>query len=326
MSCDRRQGLLFGWILASLLAACSGVSTQTGHKEALSRDDGATHVETELDGSLQNPAWSPDGRSLLITRFDNGYNREPSDLYTIDLSSHQAAVLVADGNGNVNLPGSSWHEGTGKIVFSSSRDPHDEIFIIDERGKPGDEENITYREAWVSYEPSFSPDGEWIVFESHVLDVEGNGVVTKFRIDGSAPYEALTGEEGDARQPNWSPAGDLILYQSFFNDQWEIWVMNADGSAHRQITRGLGNKTDASFSPDGQWIVYSHEGPGEDNANLYIVPLFEGEPTRVTYFEGYDGAPSWSPDGKQIAFESYPGDPDDSEGTTIWIIDVPLRR
>ncbi len=33
--------------------------------------------------------------------------------------------------------------------------------------------------------------------------------------------------------------------------------------------------------------------------------------------------PAWSPDGKRIAFESYPRDPDYSSGTTLWIIDVP---
>ena len=58
-------------------------------------------------------------------------------------------------------------------------------------------------------------------------------------------------------------------------------------------------------------------------ANLFIVPVSGDDPIRVTYYEGYDGAPSWSPDGNRIAFESYPGEPDSSVGTTLWIIDVP---
>jgi TolB protein len=48
-----------------------------------------------------------------------------------------------------------------------------------------------------------------------------------------------------------------------------------------------------------------------------------GNAARTTHYEGYDSAPSWSPDGNKIAFESYPGDPDDSSGTSLLIIDVP---
>ena len=102
-----------------------------------------------------------------------------------------------------------------------------------------------------------------------------------------------------------------------------MWVMNADGTNHRKITSGAGDKTDASFSPDGQWIVYSSDEEGNESANLFIIPVSGGNPIRVTHYDGYDGAPSWSPDGNKIAFESYAGDPEGSGGTTLWVIDVP---
>lgn len=100
------------------------------------RNDGAYKVNVSQSGSLQNPVWSPDGKSILFTRFRNGYNKEPADLLIIDLESKFIRTLVSDGSGNVNLPGSSWNQITHKIVFSSSREPHDEIFIIDENGNP----------------------------------------------------------------------------------------------------------------------------------------------------------------------------------------------
>jgi TolB protein len=175
----------------------------------------------------------------------------------------------------------------------------------------------------MGYEPTFSPDGEWVVFESHVVDQEDNGVITRFRVDGSGDYEALTGGNDDCRQPNWSPAGDKILYQRFDGSRWEIWVMNDDGTGAQQITSGSGDKTDASFSPDGDWIVYSSDEGELDLANLFVIPTVGGESQRVTEWDGYDGAPSWSPDGSRIAFESFPGDPDDSSGTRLYVIDAP---
>ena len=287
------------------------------------RDDGARRVNIPVDGSLQNPAWSPDSNSLLFTRFQDGYNAEPADLFVVDFSPSRIIVLISDGSGNVNLPGSSWNPHTRNIVFSSSREPHDEIYLVNDHGGLGDVIKITDRANMVAYEPSLSPDGQWIVFESHELDAEDDGTIVKFKIDGTMPYQNLTNPDEDSRQPNWSPTGDKILYQKFSDGQWDIWVMNSDGTNHQKVSSGSGDKTDASFSPDGRWIVYSSNEYGLEFANLFIIPVSGGNAVRTTHYEGYDGAPSWSPDGKKIAFESYPGDPDDSSGTSLLIIDVP---
>lgn len=289
----------------------------------IQRNDDAFKVNISQSGSLQNPAWSPDGGSLVFTRFRSGYNYGPADLMSVDLGSLFLRTIVSDGNDNVNIPGSVWSQATGKIVFSSSRAPHDEIYSIDEAGTTGNEARITNRTDRVAYEPSFSPDGQWIVFESHQVEVEDNGVITKYKIDGTETYQDLTDPADDCREPNWSPDGSHILYQINVGGQWDIWIMNIDGMDKRKITSGAGDKTDASFSPDGQWIVYSGNSQTMDFANLFILPVSGGNPVRVTNSGGYDGAPSWSPDGSRIAFESYAGDPDNSSGTTIWLINVP---
>ena len=303
-------------IVITSLIGCEIINNQ--------REDCAWKVGVSESGSIQNPAWSPDGTEILFTRFRSGYNEGPADLLIINLDTTSIKTLVSDGSGNINLPGSSWNPISHKIVFASTRDPHDEIYIIGDNGKTGDEIRVTDRSSEVAYEPSFSPDGQWVVFESHQLDVEGYGVITKYKIDGSQTYQPLTDETDDCRQPNWSPAGNRILYQKFFEDQWDIWVMNIDGSGKKRVTSGNGDKTDASFSPDGKWIVYSSDEGDLKFANLFIIPVSGGESIRITqYKNGYDGAPSWSTDGTKIAFESFQGDPDEFEGKSLWIIDVP---
>lgn len=294
-----------------------------GHGGNGSREDGAHPLSVNLSGSLQNPAWSPDSGSLLFTRFRQGYNVEPADLYVAATDGGDLRELVSDGSGNINLPGSSWNGPTGQIVFASTRDPHDEIYVIDGGAGPGAEWAVTQRTDEVAYEPSFSPDGTWVVFESHVLDQEDHGVITKFRVDGQGNYEPLTAPADDCRQPNWSPAGGLILYQRFDGSRWDIWVMNEDGSNAHPVTSGAGDKTDASFSPDGSRIVYSSDEGDLEFANLFVVPVTGGASIRVTQAASYDGAPSWSPNGLTLAFESCPGDPDESPGTTLYTIDAP---
>lgn len=312
--------VLKSWLLALLVAVCAGCSDIDS--PALERDDSAFQLPIPIKGSLQNPAWSPDGKSILFTRFRNGYNQGPADLVTYDLESGNIRVLVSDENDNVNLPGSAWNGPTNRIVFSSSKEPHDEIYMISAFANPGEEIKVTDRERLVAYEPSFSPDGRWVVFESHQLDVEDNGVITMYRIDGTETYQTLTELHSDCRQPNWSPDGSLILYQTMIGGRWEIWVMKPDGTGKRQISSGAGDKTDASFSPDGEWIVYSGESSAVDFANLFIVSISGGDPIQLTRFEGYDGAPSWSPDERHIIFESGAGDGEGSRGTTIWIITI----
>lgn len=297
-----------------------------------SRSDGAEKLSIETKGSLQNPSFSPNNQKITFTRFHEGYNSLTSDIMIFDLISHTTKNLVAEGSANVNLPGTSWNPAIKKIVFASGREPHDEIYMIDENGNPGNEIKITERIDKVAYEPSFSPDGQWIVFESHKLDVEDHGVITKYKIDSLNSYTELTNPVEDCRQPNWSPAGDSILYQKFENGHWDIWIMCSNGDNKTKITSGTADATDASFSPDGKYIVYSSNESGEKIANIYIIPVSGGISLRVTNYEGYDGAPSWSADGKKIIFESSPKEldrpslwaPYDPRGTSIWIIDSPI--
>jgi TolB protein len=311
---------LAAWLAAGL--AWGGCGGGDGADEP-ERRDSAVQLPLDLGGSLQNPAWSPTGDRLVLTRFAGGYNEEPADLVLCLLADASARTLVADGSGNVNLPGSSWSAARGEIVFSSSRDPHDEIYAISADGQPGDEAPVTARAGLVAYEPTFSPDGAWVVFESHQLDQEGQGVITKRRVDGTGGDVALTDPADDCRQPNWAPAGGHILYQRLAAGQWELWVMDEDGGQPRQVTSGPGDKTDASFSPDGARIVYSSNEGGQAVANLYVVPVVGGDSLQVTDWDGYDGAPSWSPDGARLAFESYPDDPDGAPGTILWLVDAP---
>ncbi len=294
------------------------------------RADGAQPLSRPPAGvSDQNPAFSPDGRFLVFTRFENGYNSGPAGVFRLDLSSGKAIRLTPEEDqDHVNLPGSAWNPVRNRIVFASDRSDRGDLWRIAPDGS--DLTPVTDHDGPPWYiEPSWSPDGEWIVFEAGngVPDDRQRGSIWKVRADGTRLTVLTDGpaEGVDDRQPNWSPAGDRILFQRRGpdSDDWDIYTMAPDGTDVRRVTDRSSSDTDASWSPDGRYIVYSSDYGGLPTSSIFVVPAEGGTPARVTFSDAYeDGAPSWSPDGRWIAFESRLGEGGDSPAS-LWRVPAP---
>jgi TolB protein len=277
-------------------------------------------VAIDARGSLQNPCFSPDGRALVVTEWLGGYNRAPARLLWIDLATGASRPLTPACASFVNLPGACFH-GTEIVYASDARDGRDEIYVLDLA--TGRERRVTDRPDLVAFEPSFSPDGAWIVFESHRLDDEGHGALFKVRTDGTE-LTPLTDGSQDDRQPNWSPTGDRIVFQSHRRAaDIEVFTMDTAGGAITNVTAAPSEDTDASFAPDGRHIVFSSDRGGLELAALFVVPTDGGAAVRVTTAARYEGAASWSPNGRFIAYEARAGDPDGSAGTQIVVTTAP---
>lgn len=294
---------------------------------APARSDGARLLfRPQTPASAQNPAFSPDGTGILFTLFHRGYNSGPAGLYLLSPASGEVAALLDEQDqDSVNLPGSSWNATTDRITFSSDRRETDEIWTI----SPGGTAlfRVTHRVAGGSaIEPSFSPDGEWIVFEA-VGGTAGDrrGSLWKVRRDGSALTRLTGGPDGelDDRQPNWSPRGDRIAFQRrrAGSEDWDLYTIAADGRDLRPVVTGPSGDTDVSWSPDGRWLVFSSDHGGRAQPKIFVVAAGGGQPQAVTSDPGpADAAPSWSPDGAWIAFESHPGE---DEPAALWRIAAP---
>ena len=102
-----------------------------------------------------------------------------------------------------------------------------------------------------------------------------------------------------------------IAFASDREGNYEIYVMTADGGDLRRLTNNRATDHSPSWSPDGKRIVFMSARDGHIDANhgsptfeIYVMAADGGNPQNLTNNPHYDMSPSWSPDGKQIAFAS----------------------
>ncbi|MEO2006109.1 MAG: LpqB family beta-propeller domain-containing protein [Candidatus Poribacteria bacterium] len=111
--------------------------------------------------------------------------------------------------------------------------------------------------------------------------------------------------------PAWSPNGQSIAFTVGFGGSSDIYVMDADGSNPRKLADHAGNLTSPTWSPDGKSIafashsVFSLDGP-PTSADIYVMDADGANQRNLTNHPRRDFSPTWSPDGKSIAFASAP--------------------
>jgi hypothetical protein len=117
----------------------------------------------------------------------------------------------------------------------------------------------------------------------------------------------LTDAFGYDGGPFFSPDGKRICWRRFTpnGDIAEVMTMNVDGSDQRQLTR-LGAMSWAPYyHPSGDYLIFTTNRHGFANFELYLIDSAgKSEPVRVTYTDGFDGLPAFTPDGRQLAWTS----------------------
>jgi Tol biopolymer transport system component len=105
--------------------------------------------------------------------------------------------------------------------------------------------------------------------------------------------------------PTWSPDGRQIAFISTRYGNQEIYVMNADGTELKRLTKTSLDEWAPDWSPDGKRIVFVYGPLAKEEQQIYLINSDGSNRSQVTPVSTDYTSPDWSPDGKQIAFESF---------------------
>lgn len=324
-----RSIMLVAVLLSAPILNCGD---DEGDNENPSRQDGATMIYSPPGGaSAHNPAPSPNGEYILFTLFHDGYQKGPAGLYLYSNTHRSATPLLDDKGFNaINRSGICWTPDSDKVVFSSNFIPGYGIWTIRRNGKEL-KHVISHAEKTISFvKPGLSPTGGAVVFEYYYGEGKyATRVICRSSITGEG-FDFISkntvGQWQDS-SPNWSPKGDLVVFQrrEYGEDEadWDIYTMDFYGSHLTALTNNEGEDEDASWSPDGSRIVYASDEGNPPVMSIFIVSAAGGTPVRITNDPDYDDhSPSWSPDGKWIVFESRPAGYTNAPAS-LWRIAVP---
>jgi Tol biopolymer transport system component len=284
--------------------ALSLLSVDTGEKRKL------TFPPKQFFGDT-DPSFSPEGRYLAFSR---GIDTNPSglsDLYLLVFSDGLKPAgeprRITFGNQGAQSP--AWFPNGREIVYSAgSLVPRGlwRISVFAHGVGPAEPERLS-SVGNDAFEPAVSRNGHRLAYvhdfsHSSIWRVAAASLEGKRLGPPSQPTRLISSTRDDL-EPQFSPDGKKIAFQSSRSGSLEIWVCDADGPNAVQLTSfGGPDVTTPRWSPDGRRIAFDSNAAGE--FDIYVVGADGGKPQRMTTDKANDGNPSWSQDGRWIYFDS----------------------
>ena len=271
-----------GYRPREVLPENSHLSRVYGDLQIIDAMNGDLMTQVPVDGRLRGPVWSPDG-AHIAAHLEPGGNNDSKEVLVFLLSEDVSSAKEVE---RITLPRSSWNMLAGwtpddELGVFINNEEHTALYTVPVEG--GKATQISPEGGWPYY-PRWSKNGKRIYYRGY--NEKDDKVHTQY-----IPYE-----------------GGTCITVPHETERWLVSIIPGGGF---------------NISPDGKYLLMSaYQEPynPEEGADLWILPLEEGNPRRLTNDDTYESYPCWSPDGQMIAFTNSETDSEGNEYTAIFTI------
>ena len=244
---------------------------------------GQNHDVMRYANYLWGPVYSPDGREIAFSRFENDGLWH---VWIMNADGSNPRQLTSSANGE--LYPRFTPDGSAILYMNWSGQSH--VWRVPRNGGPpseitdGTHSNDSY--------PDLSPDGKTLAF----VRSEGDRVrIYLASPEGKDPKRLL---DEQSTLPRWSPDGQWILYSPERSVRGGIYIVHPNGTGKRQLY-ALGSW--GTWFPDGKSIAFEQVN-SKGNEEIYVVPAAGGEPKMISGIDyvGTNYPFDISPDGKRV--------------------------
>ena len=215
------------------------VSDRAGHNQILELDPDTGKQFLLVADKSQEPAWSPDGKHLAYTGYDQGY----SQIFVTNVETGQSTNLT---QAFQHASGPTWSPDGQSIAYVVQTTGGSQIESI--QVDTADRHPLTPASGW-NTSPAFSPDGKTLLFMSNR---DGNPDLYAMDV-ASGSVNRLTRDPAYDSGGRYSPDGKKIVFWSERSGVAELYEMNPDGNGVQKLITKAGPMFRPYFEKDACW-------------------------------------------------------------------------